>query len=189
MVIPTCWRTTSRRRPGSRPDGLMASFMSEDGGQRDGLNTVWTYDIYQSYIKRTPPTRTLLWIGRMTTISGSWTRSAPHTCRAVQQHHGLPAAGVRLRERAAVRDLPARMFWKARHGHGAFSAWRLGPWAALHHGLTLALGAPTGIKGGWLAASPWHTYPKRDGPELLDRDLGWSVCFLATIGSRCSPGS
>ena len=34
---------------------------------------------------------------------------------AVQQHHGLPAARVRLRERAAVRHVPARHVLEARH--------------------------------------------------------------------------
>jgi Na+/proline symporter len=50
------------------------------------------------------------------------------------------------------------MFWKRATGHGAFFGLASGTLAAaLHHGLTLPVGAPVGIKGGWLAATPRST--------------------------------
>ena len=75
------------------------------------------------------------------------------------------------------------MFWRRTTGHGAFFGLVLGTAAAaLHHGLTLPAGAPVGIKGGWLAASPLARLLERDGAELLDGDLGLvCVCFVATI--------
>jgi SSS family solute:Na+ symporter len=38
--------------------GLMASFMSGMAGNVTAFNTVWTYDIYQSYIRKNAPDRT-----------------------------------------------------------------------------------------------------------------------------------
>src|SRR6266571_2798898 len=49
---------------------LMASFMSGMAGNVTAFNTVWTYDIYQSYIKRGASDHHYLWMGRMATIFG-----------------------------------------------------------------------------------------------------------------------
>src|SRR5271157_4739369 len=50
--------------------GLMASFMSGMAGNVTAFNTVWTYDIYQTYIRRNAPDSHYLMVGRMTTIVG-----------------------------------------------------------------------------------------------------------------------
>ena len=42
---------------------LMASFMSGMAGNVTAFNTVWTYDIYQSYIEEGCVGRALLWVG------------------------------------------------------------------------------------------------------------------------------
>src|SRR5882724_311685 len=49
---------------------LMASFMSGMAGNVTAFNTVWTYDIYQSYIKRGASDQHYLWMGRMSTVFG-----------------------------------------------------------------------------------------------------------------------
>src|SRR5213082_406926 len=49
---------------------LMASFMSGMAGNVTAFNTVWTYDIYQSYIRRNASDQHYLWMGRMATIFG-----------------------------------------------------------------------------------------------------------------------
>src|SRR3954464_3108217 len=49
---------------------LMASFMSGMAGNVTAFNTVWTYDIYQSYIRRDAPDSHYLTVGRITTIFG-----------------------------------------------------------------------------------------------------------------------
>src|SRR5260370_7923960 len=49
---------------------LMASFMSGMEGNVTAFNTVWTYDIYQSYIKRGASDQHYLWMGRTATIFG-----------------------------------------------------------------------------------------------------------------------
>ncbi len=50
--------------------GLMASFMSGMAGNVTAFNTVWTYDIYQSYIRPGAPDRHYLTVGRVTTVVG-----------------------------------------------------------------------------------------------------------------------
>src|SRR5262249_8183094 len=49
---------------------LMASFMSGMAGNVTAFNTVWTYDIYQSYIAPGRSDTHYLWMGRMATLFG-----------------------------------------------------------------------------------------------------------------------
>src|SRR4051794_11369078 len=49
---------------------LMASFMSGMAGNVTAFNTVWTYDIYQSYIRRGAPDSHYLRVARLTTVVG-----------------------------------------------------------------------------------------------------------------------
>ena len=149
---------------------LLASFMSGMAGNVTAFNTVWTYDIYQSYIKPGASDAHYLWMGRV----GDGLRH-PALGRggvrgpAVQQHHGPAAARVRVRERAAVRDVRARHVLEARdRTRRVHRAARRHARAALHHGLTLPAGAVVGVKGGYLGVAA-HV-PERDGAELLDGD-------------------
>jgi solute:Na+ symporter, SSS family len=49
---------------------LLASFMSGMAGSATAFNTVWTYDIYRSYIRRDAPDRHYLNVGRIATVVG-----------------------------------------------------------------------------------------------------------------------
>ncbi len=49
---------------------LLAGFMAGQAGNVSAFNTVWTYDIYKSIIKRDASDQHLLWMGRITTIIG-----------------------------------------------------------------------------------------------------------------------
>lgn len=49
---------------------LMASFMSGMAANVTAFNTVWTYDIYQSYIAADRSDRHYLWMGRAATVAG-----------------------------------------------------------------------------------------------------------------------
>ena len=49
---------------------LLASFMSGMAGNVTAFNTVWTYDIYQSYIRRGASDAHYLWVGRVATVGG-----------------------------------------------------------------------------------------------------------------------
>ena len=94
---------------------LMASFMSGMAGNVTAFNTVFTYDIYQSYIRKNAPDSHYLTRGpadddRRHSDLDRHGLSGP----ALQQHHGPAAARVRLCECAAVRDVPARHVLEAR---------------------------------------------------------------------------
>jgi solute:Na+ symporter, SSS family len=49
---------------------LLAAFMSGMAGNVTAFNTVWTYDLYRSYIRRDAPDRHYLWMGRVVTVVG-----------------------------------------------------------------------------------------------------------------------
>src|ERR1700692_479568 len=49
---------------------LLASFMSGMAGNVTAFNTVWTYDIYQSHIRRGASDAHYLWMGRIATVGG-----------------------------------------------------------------------------------------------------------------------
>ena len=112
---------------------LMASFMSGMAGNVTAFNTVWTYDIYQSYIRPGQSDQHYLMVGRFATIFGILASvGAAYVADAVQQHHGPAAIGVRIRERAAVRDVPAGHVLAASHGTRRHSpAWSSARWPRL----------------------------------------------------------
>jgi SSS family solute:Na+ symporter len=162
---------------------LMASFMSGMAGNVTAFNTVWTYDIYQSYIKKDATDAHLLWVGRMTTIFGILasvgTAYLATRFNNIMDFLQLVFAFVNA---PLFATFLLGMFWKRATGHGAFFGLVSGTLAAaLHHGLTLPNGAPVGIKGGWLAASPWHTYPSEMAQNFWTAIWAWTVCFVATI--------
>ena len=49
---------------------LLAAFMSGMAGNVTAFNTVWTYDIYRSYIRRDAPDTHYLRMGRVITVVG-----------------------------------------------------------------------------------------------------------------------
>ena len=49
---------------------LIASFMSGMAGNVTAFNTVWTYDIYQSHIRKGASDEHYLWMGRVATVGG-----------------------------------------------------------------------------------------------------------------------
>ncbi|MCX6924953.1 MAG: Na+/galactose cotransporter, partial [Verrucomicrobia bacterium] len=52
--------------------------------------------------------------------------------------------------------------------------------AAIHHGLTIPLGAVTWLKGGWLGTIA-HRYHSEMAQNFWTAIWAWSVCFVATI--------
>ncbi len=143
--------------------GLMASFMSGMAGNVTAFNTVFTYDLYQSYIKRNAPDTHYLWVGRVTTVAGVLLSVA---CAYLATHFNNIMDFLQLIFGFVNAPLFATfllgMFWKRTTGHAAFSGLLVGTAAAsLTHGLTLAEG-----KGAWIANL--HEFPSVDGPELLD---------------------
>ncbi len=156
--------------------GLMASFMSGMAGNVTAFNTVWTYDIYQSYIRPGAPDRHYLTVGRVTTIAGVALSIAT---AYVAQHYNNIMDLLQLVFGFVNAPLFATfllgMFWKRATGHGAFIGLLSGTIAAaLTHGLTVAEG-----KGGWIADI--NHFPSVMAQNFWIAIFAWTTCFLMTI--------
>jgi SSS family solute:Na+ symporter len=156
---------------------LMASFMSGMAGNVTAFNTVFTYDIYQSYIKRNAPDAHYLMVGRMTTVVGIALSIA--TAYLAQQYNNIMDL-LQLVFGFVNAPLFATfllgMFWRRSTGHGAFFGLVSGTLAAaMTHGLTMAEG-----KGGWLG-STLATYPSVMAQNFWIAIWAWTTCFVVTI--------
>ena len=151
---------------------LLASFMSGMAGNVTAFNTVWTYDIYQSHIRRGASDAHYLWVGRVATVGGVLLSiGAAYVARLVQQHHGCAAAGLRFRQRAALRHLCAGHVLAADHR----------PWRIRRAGLRHAGGRHSprshaaggrGSRSQGRVLRPAPRLSQRAGADLLDRHRG-----------------
>jgi SSS family solute:Na+ symporter len=160
---------------------LLASFMSGMAGNVTAFNTVWTYDIYQAYLRPRGTDAHYLRVGRMATVFGI--AASVLTAYVAAQFNNIMDA---LQLVFAFVNAPLLatfllgMFWKRATGHGAFAGLVAGTSAAaLHHGLTLPSGAIAGVKGGWLGAVT--TYPSEMAQNFWTAIDAWTVCFVVTI--------
>ena len=155
---------------------LMASFMSGMAGNVTAFNTVFTYDIYQGYIRKHETDAHYFQVGRITTVVGvalsvgtaylaSYFNNIMDFLQLVFGFVNAPLFATFL----------LGMFWKRSTGHGAFSGLLSGTMAAAAtHGLTVAEG-----KGGWLGTVV-HTFPSTMAQNFWIAILAWSTCFLVT---------
>ena len=164
---------------------LLASFMSGMAGNVTAFNTVWTYDLYQSYIRPGRADQHYLRMGHVITVVGILisvgcayvARSFNNIMDMLQLVFGFVNAPL-------FATFLLGMFWRRATGHGAFFGLVAGTLAAaLHHGLTLPAGAAVGVKGGWLLGGHvLHTYPVDMAQNFWMAIWAWSTCFLVTIG-------
>jgi solute:Na+ symporter, SSS family len=160
---------------------LMASFMSGMAGNVTAFNTVWTYDIYQSYIKRGASDQHYLWMGRMATVFGIMISvAAAYVTTRFNNIMDMLQLVFAFVNAPLLATFLLGMFWKRTTGHGAFVGSIAGTvGAVIHHGLTLPMGAHTGIKGGWFGAV--HTYPSELAQAFWTAIVAWTACFVITI--------
>ena len=155
---------------------LMASFMSGMAGNVTAFNTVWTYDIYQSYIRPGAPDKHYLTVGRVTTVVGTALSIAT---AYLAQHYNNIMDLLQLVFGFVNAPLFATfllgMFWKRATGHGAFTGLAAGIGAAaLTHGLTEAE-----QKGAWLSNT--HHFPSTMAQNFWIAIFAWSTCFAVTF--------
>ncbi len=160
---------------------LMASFMSGMAGNVTAFNTVWTYDIYQSYIKRGASDQHYLWMGRMATIFGVLISfAAAYVATRFNNIMDMLQLVFAFVNAPLLATFLLGMFWKRTTGHGAFTGLIAGTIAAsIHQGLTLPMGAHAGVKGGWFGAT--HSYPSELAQAFWTAIFAWSACFVITI--------
>ena len=160
---------------------LLASFMSGMAGNVTAFNTVWTYDIYQSYIRKGASDAHYLQMGRFATVFGIFLSigAAYATTRFndIMDFLQLVFAFVNA---PLFATFLLGMFWKRTTGHGAFFGLLSGTAAAaVHHGLSLPEGSVAGIKGGWITLL--HTYPSDMAQNFWTAIWAWTTCFVVTI--------
>ena len=166
---------------------LLASFMSGMAGNVTAFNTVFTYDLYQSYIHKGASDRHYLAVGRWATVGGILLSIATayaainfnnimDTLQLVFSFVNAPLFATFL----------LGMFSKRTTGHGAFSGLIAGTAAAmLHHGLTLPIEAHTGIHGGWITVI--HHYPSDMAQNFWGAIFAFSTNFVvAVVVSLCT---
>jgi SSS family solute:Na+ symporter len=160
---------------------LLASFMSGMAGNVTAFNTVWTYDIYQSYIHRGASDRHYLWVGRITTVAGiALSVAAAYAATRFNNIMDMLQLVFGFVNAPLFATFLLGMFWKRATGHGAFFGLLAGTLAAaIHHGMTLPAGAGTGIKGGWLPLA--YTYPSEMAQNFWMAIYAWTTCFVVTI--------
>ncbi len=165
---------------------LLASFMSGMAGNVSAFNTVWTYDIYQSYIrKRSSDTisddRHYLNVGRIATVAGVLLSiAAAYIASKFGNIMDFLQTIFSLINAPLFATIFLGMFWKRTTGHAAFAGLLVGFLAALlHHGLTIPLGATTFFKGGWLGHI--HTYPVEMAQNFWTAIIAFSVSTIVTV--------
>ncbi len=163
---------------------LMASFMSGMAGNVTAFNTVWTYDLYQSYIRPGQPDHHYLRMGHIITVVGILISVAcAYVARSFNNIMDMLQLVFGFVNAPLFATFLLGMFWRRATGHGAFFGLLSGTLAAaLHHGLTLPAGATVGIKGGWLVGGHvLHTYPVDMAQNFWMAIYAWTTCFVVTI--------
>jgi SSS family solute:Na+ symporter len=161
---------------------LMASFMSGMAGNVTAFNTVFTYDIYQSYLVKNRSDTHYLWVGRVTTVAGiAISIAAAYVCRSVNNIMDILQLVFGIVNAPLFATFLLGMFWKRATGHGAFWGLLAGTLAAaLHHGLTGAVGDPPGwIHGGWIMKA--HVYQADMGQAYWQAIYAFMACISVTI--------
>ncbi len=165
---------------------LLASFMSGMAGNVSAFNTVWTYDIYQSYIR--PATddheadeKHYLKVGRITTIVGVLVSiAAAYIASKFGNIMDFLQTVFSMINAPLFAVIFLGMFWKRSTGNAAFIGLLMGFLVALaHHGLTQPEGATTLVKGGWIGVI--HTYPVEMAQNFWTAIFAFSTAALLTV--------
>ena len=166
---------------------LLASFMSGMAGNVSAFNTVWTYDIYQSYIR--PATndkeadgKHYLTVGRVTTIVGVLLSiAAAYIAGKFGNIMDFLQTIFSMINAPLFAVIFLGMFWKRTTGHAAFVG-LLGGFiiALMHHGLTIPHGANTMFKGGWIGVI--HEYPVEMAQNFWTAIYAFSSSVILTVG-------
>jgi solute:Na+ symporter, SSS family len=161
---------------------LMASFMSGMAGNVTAFNTVWTYDIYQSYLQPGQSDAHYLRMGQAATVFGIiLSGAAAYATTRFNNIMDMLQLVFAFVNAPLFATFLLGMFWRRTTGHGAFFGLLTGTAAAaIQHGLTLPHGATPGLKGGFLGAVV-HTYSSEMAQNFWSAIFAWTACFATTI--------
>jgi SSS family solute:Na+ symporter len=165
---------------------LLASFMSGMAGNVSAFNTVWTYDIYQSYIRpatgnKEADDKHYLKVGKMATVVGVVVSiAAAYIASKFGNIMDFLQTIFSMINAPLFAVIFLGMFWKRSTGNAAFTGLLAGFLLALvHHGLTQPEGATTLVKGGWLGVI--HTYPVEMAQNFWTAIIAFTVATLLTV--------
>ncbi|ANE49603.1 sodium:solute symporter family protein [Flavisolibacter tropicus] len=155
---------------------LIASFMSGMAGNVTAFNTVWTFDIYQSHIRRNASERHYLMVGKATTVVGILISVATaYVARGFNSIMDLLQLVFSFVNAPLFATFFLGMFWKRTTANGAFWGLVSGTAAAaLTHGLTVAEG-----KGGWITNV--HEFYSGTSQAFNIAGIAFLVCFIITV--------
>ena len=155
---------------------LLAGFMAGQAGNISAFNTVWTYDIYKSVIKRDATDGHYVWMGRVATIVGIflsvitayWAKSFPSIMdymQAIFSWVNAPLFATMLLGMFVVWITPNGAFW----------------------GLVLGMGSSFGmflaVKYGWMSAEfiSGSDVTSPMAANFWRAWWAWVITFVATI--------
>ena len=161
---------------------LMASFMSGMAGNVTAFNTIFTYDIYQSYLVKGKPDSHYLSVGRVTTVVGILISvGAAYFVAGFNNIMDFLQLVFSFVNAPLFATFLLGMFWRRTTGHGAFWGLLLGTVAAaIHQGFTVPMGSQPGIMhGGWIHVT--HQYPVDMAQNFWTAIWAFLVCFSLTV--------
>ena len=155
----------------------MASFMAGMAGNVTAFNTVWTYDIYQSYFAPGKSDSHYLWMGRWATVFGIlFSVGAAFLASQFNNIMDMLQLVFAFVNAPLFATFLLGMFWRRTTGHGLL-------WLARRHARRLAFSQP-GAQPGMpprhqgRVDSSYAPLPERDGTELLDGHCRLVSLFL-----------
>lgn len=149
--------------------------MSGMAGNVTAFNTVWTFDIYQSHIRKKASEKHYLYVGKATTVVGILISVATaYIARGFNSIMDLLQLVFSFVNAPLFATFFLGMFWKRTTANGAFWGLVSGTGAAaLTHGLTIAEG-----KGGWLGNV--HEFYSGTSQAFNIAGIAFIVCFIVT---------
>ncbi len=155
---------------------LIASFMSGMAGNVTAFNSVFTYDIYQSYFVKNRSDKHYLWVGKLVTVFGVlFSIGTAYIAKSFNNINDFLQLVFSFVNGPLFATFLLGMFWKRTTGHGAFWGLLAGTVAAaLTHGLTIAEG-----KGGWIA--PLYEIKSGMGQAFIVASISWIFNFTTTV--------
>ncbi|HET7114972.1 MAG TPA: sodium:solute symporter family protein [Hanamia sp.] len=155
---------------------LIASFMSGMAGNVTAFNTVFTFDIYQTHIKKNASEKHYLNVGRATTVVGILLSIlTAYVARGFNSIMDLLQLVFGFVNAPLFATFLLGMFWKKSTANGAFWGLLSGTGtAALTYSLTMAEG-----KGGSIANL--HTFYSGTSQAFNIAWIAFVVCFIVTV--------
>jgi SSS family solute:Na+ symporter len=163
---------------------LIASFMSGMAGNVTAFNTVWTCDIYESYLKPNQSDEHYLKVGKIATVVGV-VASLGTAFIAAQFNNIMDLLQLVFGfvNAPLFATFLLGMFWKRTTAPGAFWGLLSGTVAAaIHHGISQPFGETSPFKGAWLVGGhPLVLYPSDMAQNFWTAIVAWEACFVVSI--------